>query len=54
LTSIKGNLQTIIDKADVFIGVSAAGALKGEWIKSMNPKSIIFALANPTPEIFPD
>lgn len=49
LNSLKGNLQTIVENADVFIGVSAAGALKGEWIKKMNPKSIIFALANPTP-----
>lgn len=40
--------------SDIFIGVSAAGALKGEWIKTMNDKPIIFALANPIPEIFPD
>jgi malic enzyme len=47
-------LQKVVEGADVFIGVSAAGSLKGEWIKTMNPKSIIFALANPTPEIFPE
>ena len=40
--------------ADVFIGVSAKGVLKGEMIKSMNPHPIIFALANPDPEIHPD
>lgn len=51
---LKGSLETIIAKSDIFVGVSAAGALKGEWIKSMNPKPIIFALANPTPEIMPD
>lgn len=44
----------MIHKADVFIGVSAAGALKGEWIKTMNERPIIFALANPTPEILPE
>lgn len=49
LNSLKGNLQTIIENADVFIGVSAAGALKGPWIKTMNSKPIIFALANPDP-----
>lgn len=38
---------------DVFIGVSVAGALKQEWIKKMNKDSIIFAMANPDPEILP-
>ncbi len=50
----KGDLSAVIDKSDVFIGVSAAGALKGEWIQKMNDKPIIFALANPTPEILPE
>lgn len=43
----------MIQGADVFIGVSVGGALKKEWVKKMNSKPIIFALANPTPEILP-
>ena len=44
----------MIDGCDVFVGVSTAGALKGSWIKKMNSKPIIFALANPIPEIMPE
>ncbi|MBR0138953.1 MAG: NAD-dependent malic enzyme, partial [Firmicutes bacterium] len=40
--------------ADVFIGVSAPGTLTGEMVKTMAKDPIIFACANPTPEIFPD
>ena len=40
--------------ADVFIGVSAAGALTSEMVKTMNRDAIIFAMANPNPEIKPD
>ena len=40
--------------ADVFIGVSAPGAVTTEMVKTMNKDAIIFACANPTPEIFPD
>lgn len=43
-----------IKNSDVFIGVSVAGALKPEHIKSMNSQPIIFALANPNPEIMPE
>lgn len=50
---IKGNLAECLKNADVFIGVSKAGLLKSEMIKSMNTKPIIFALANPVPEIMP-
>jgi malate dehydrogenase (oxaloacetate-decarboxylating) len=49
--NIKGELEKVLDKADVFIGVSSANSFKKEWIKKMNTKSIIFALANPNPEI---
>jgi malate dehydrogenase (oxaloacetate-decarboxylating) len=52
--NIKGGLEEVLKNADVFIGVSKAGALKPEFIKIMNPKPIIFALANPVPEIMPD
>ena len=40
--------------ADVFIGVSAPGAVTTEMVKTMNKDAIVFACANPTPEIFPD
>lgn len=51
---LSGDLQTALKDADIFIGVSAPGALKQEWIKEMAEKPVIFAMANPTPEIFPD
>ena len=50
----KGELEDIIEGADVFIGLSAAGVLKPEFVKKMADKPIVFALANPTPEIMPD
>ena len=49
----KGTLAEVMKGADVFVGVSGPGLLKKEHIKTMNPKSIIFAMANPTPEIMP-
>lgn len=49
-----GSLKDVIKGADVFIGVSAAGALTAEMIRSMNDEPIIFAMANPTPEIMPE
>ncbi|MDF1507017.1 NAD-dependent malic enzyme [Robertmurraya sp. DFI.2.37] len=50
----EGSLADIIKGADVFIGVSVEGALTTEMIRSMNPDPIIFAMANPNPEIMPD
>ena len=49
-----GSLADILVGADVFIGVSAPGAVTTEMVKTMNKDAIIFACANPTPEIFPD
>lgn len=49
----KGSLEDVIKGADVFIGVSAAGALTKEMVESMNVDPIIFAMANPDPEILP-
>ncbi|WP_338750635.1 NADP-dependent malic enzyme [Bacillus sp. FJAT-52991] len=49
-----GTLEDIIKEADVFIGVSVAGALTKEMVQTMNPDPIIFAMANPMPEIMPD
>ena len=51
---LKGSLADAIVGADVFIGVSVGGALTKDMVKSMNKDSIIFAMANPTPEIFPE
>lgn len=50
----QGSLEEVIAGADVFIGVSAPGLVTGDMVKSMNKDAIIFACANPTPEIFPD
>lgn len=47
-------LDDVVDDADVFLGLSAAGILKPEMIKKMDPKPFILALANPNPEIDPD
>ena len=49
-----GILKDVIKNADVFIGVSAPNIVSKEMVKSMNSDAILFAMANPTPEIFPD
>ena len=49
-----GSLADVLAGADVFIGVSAPGAVTTEMVKAMNRDAILFACANPTPEIFPD
>ena len=51
---LKGKLADVLPGADVFIGVSAPGILTKEMVQTMNKDAIIFACANPTPEIFPD
>lgn len=50
----KGTLADVIKSKDVFIGVSAGRVLTKEMVKTMNKDSIVFALANPIPEIMPD
>ena len=50
----QGELKDALENSDIFIGLSSGGKLPSELIKTMNPKSIIFALANPEPEILPD
>ena len=50
----KGLLKDVIAGADVFIGVSAAGMVTGEMVRTMAKDPIIFAMANPVPEIMPD
>ena len=49
-----GSLAEVLAGADVFIGVSAPGAVTTEMVRTMNRDAILFACANPTPEIFPD
>lgn len=50
----KGSLADVVKGKDVFVGVSAPGVLTQEMVKTMNKDSIIFAMANPTPEIMPE
>ena len=54
LECVKGGLADGVKEADIFIGCSAPNSLTPEMVKSMAPDPIIFAMANPTPEIFPD
>ena len=54
LNKASGELKDIIVGADVFVGVSAPGVLTKEMVETMNKDAIIFACANPTPEIFPE
>lgn len=51
---ISGSLVDALKGADIFIGVSAPGIVSEDMVKSMNKDAIIFAMANPTPEIMPD
>ena len=50
----QGTLGDVIEGADVFLGFSAPGCLKPEFVKKMAKDAVVFACANPTPEIFPD
>ena len=54
LEKCSGSLADMLVGADVFIGVSAPGVVTTEMVKTMNQDAILFACANPTPEIFPD
>ena len=51
---LAGSLREVIEGADVFVGLSAPEILKPEIVKSMAEKPIVFAMANPTPEIMPE
>ena len=54
LGDLRGTLADAVRGADVFIGVSVGGALKPEMVRTMAEDAIIFAMANPTPEITPE
>lgn len=51
---VSGSLEDALKNADIFIGVSAPGSVSGEMVSSMNNDAILFAMANPVPEIMPD
>jgi malate dehydrogenase (oxaloacetate-decarboxylating) len=51
---VTGTIADALAHADVFIGVSAPGVVTGDMVRSMNGGAVIFAMANPTPEIFPE
>ncbi|MBU0982203.1 NADP-dependent malic enzyme [Patescibacteria group bacterium] len=51
---LRGSLEEVLKGADVFIGVSQPGLVSKEMVRNMAEKAIVFALANPTPEIMPD
>jgi malate dehydrogenase (oxaloacetate-decarboxylating) len=51
--AVRGDLRTVLGGADVFIGVSAPGILDPEWIREMADDAVVFALANPDPEVDP-
>ncbi|RWZ59789.1 NAD-dependent malic enzyme [Halobacillus fulvus] len=51
---VEGNLEEVMEGADVFIGVSVGGLLSKDMVSKMNDNSIIFAMANPEPEIMPE
>ncbi|MEE1283144.1 MAG: NADP-dependent malic enzyme [Acutalibacteraceae bacterium] len=53
-SNVKGDLATAIKGADLFIGVSVADVLTADMVKTMNKDAVVFALANPVPEIMPD
>ena len=54
LDNISGSLSDAMKGADIFIGVSAPGSVTQDMVRSMNENPIIFAMANPVPEIMPD
>ena len=54
LNDEQGSLADAMRGADIFVGVSAPGIVSADMVKSMNDDAILFAMANPTPEIFPD
>jgi len=51
---VHGSLKEVLEGADLFLGVASGGLLKAEWLKNMNRDAIVFALANPVPEVMPE
>ena len=53
LEKLKGRIEDVIGESDVFIGISVGNILKKQWVRLMNKDAIVFAMANPVPEIMP-
>jgi malate dehydrogenase (oxaloacetate-decarboxylating) len=51
---VKGSLEDVLEGADLFVGVASAGLVQPGWLKKMNRDAIVFALANPIPEVMPE
>jgi malate dehydrogenase (oxaloacetate-decarboxylating) len=51
---VRGGIEEALRGADVFVGVSGPGLIRPEWIAAMAPEAIVFALANPVPEVLPE
>jgi malate dehydrogenase (oxaloacetate-decarboxylating) len=51
---VTGSLEKVLEGADLFLGVASGGLLQADWLKKMNRDPIVFALANPTPEVMPE
>jgi malate dehydrogenase (oxaloacetate-decarboxylating) len=51
---VHGSLKEVLEGADLFLGVASGGLLNAEWLKNMNRDAIVFALANPIPEVMPE
>ena len=52
--NLQGSADELLDGADVFIGLSTPGAITVEGVRKMADRAIVFAMANPTPEIYPE
>ncbi|HEY3837359.1 MAG TPA: NAD-dependent malic enzyme, partial [Bryobacteraceae bacterium] len=51
---VKGTLDQVLEGADLFLGVASGGLVQADWLKKMNRDPIVFALANPVPEVMPE
>ena len=51
---VKGTLDQVLEGADLFLGVASGGLVQADWLKKMNRDPIVFALANPIPEVMPE
>jgi malate dehydrogenase (oxaloacetate-decarboxylating) len=51
---VSGSLEQVLEGADLFLGVASGGLVQPEWLKKMNRDPIVFALANPVPEVMPE
>jgi malate dehydrogenase (oxaloacetate-decarboxylating) len=52
--NFKGDISSALSGTDLYMGLSGPGTIKAEWLKNMNRDAIVFAMANPTPEVMPE